>query len=284
MDRDLFKLHAAIEHRHWWFVGRRRILAALVERLVPAAGGLVVDVGCGTGANVAALAGRYRAVGSDTSRDGIALARERHPEVRFVLGEAPAAIADDVAAADVVMLTDVIEHVPDDFALVSRLLAAMKPGAHLLVTVPAHESLWSEHDVSFGHYRRYEAPRLAAVWEGLPVSVRLLSYFNARLYPVVRSVRALSRLRGRASGAAGTDFNVPARPVNRALTSIFAGERTRLVAALDAPLDGSSSLSRGSYGTGVSLVAALRRGDGVIGPRERGTRVPPDRHQPEPAA
>ena len=280
MDRDLFELHAAIEHRHWWFVGRRRIASALVQRLTPVPGALVVDVGCGTGANLAAFAGRYRTVGTDTSPEGIALARARHPHIRFVVGAAPDAIADDVAAADVVLLMDVIEHVPDDFLLVSRLLAAMKPGAHLLVTVPAHESLWSEHDVSFGHYRRYEAPRLAMVWEGLPVSTRLLSYFNSRLYPVIRLVRTLSRSRGHAAGAHGTDFSLPPAPVNRALTAIFAGERARLVRAIDAPL-GADDVSRDGYRTGVSLVAVLRRQEGPLAPRTRGGRVPPDRHDPD---
>jgi len=279
VESELFRLHADIEERHWWFVGRRRIIHSLVERLAPRDGSLVADVGCGTGANVAALAHRYRCIGNDTSAEGIALARQRFPSVRFVQGYAPEALGDAAHEADVTLLTDVIEHVPDDFRLLSSLLAPMKPGAHLLVTVPADESLWSGHDVSFGHYRRYDVARFVAVWAGLPVTARLVSYYNARLYPVVRAVRAVSRLRGHASGAHGTDFDIPAAPVNRALTALFAGEAGRLGRLIDAP-SASDGASRGGYRRGVSLVAVLRREAGRIVPRMRASRVPPDRHAP----
>ena len=81
------------------------------------------------------------------------------------------------------LLMDVLEHVPDDFAFLSELLAASSPGAHFLITVPANPSFWSAHDESNGHYRRYEPDRLGRLWSGLPVTTRLLTYFNARLYP-----------------------------------------------------------------------------------------------------
>ena len=90
-------------------------------------------------------------------------------------------------------------------------------------TVPADESLWSEHDESFGHYRRYDRARLEGVWAGLPVTTLLVSYFNSRLLPLVRLVRAWNRRRGRAAGRAGTDFWLPSPPVNALLTAIFAG-------------------------------------------------------------
>lgn len=279
METELFRLHAQIEERHWWFVGRRRIVRSLVERLAPRSGSLVVDVGCGTGANIAALADRYRCVGSDTSAEGIALARQRFPGVAFLRGFAPDALGATAREAEVVLLMDVIEHVADDFQLVSSLLAPMKPGAHLLVTVPAHESLWSQHDVSFGHYRRYDAPRLTAVWDGLAVTARLVSYYNARLYPLVRAVRTVSRLRGHSAGSHGTDFSLPPSPVNRALTELFAGESSRLQRAIDGART-PDGRSLAGYRTGVSLVAVLRREPGEIAPRKREGHVAPDRHTP----
>ena len=125
-----------------------------------------------------------------------------------------------------------LEHVADDYAMLSELLAAASPGCYFLLTVPADESLWSEHDESFGHYRRYDRARLEGVWAGLPVTTLLVSYFNSRLLPIVRLVRAWNRRRGRAAGRAGTDFWLPSRPANALLTAIFAGEAGRLVAAL----------------------------------------------------
>src|SRR5688500_17085095 len=87
MQSAQFKLHARIEERHWWFVGRRRILRAVVgEVLPPATGGVVVDVGCGTGANLAGFADDYDCVGIDTSEEAISLACQRFPKVRFICG------------------------------------------------------------------------------------------------------------------------------------------------------------------------------------------------------
>ncbi len=269
-------MHAELEDVHWWFCGRRRILCDLARFAVPPSSGRrVVDVGCGTGANIAALAGEYDCLGIDPSADAIALASERFPAVRFVQGFAPADIAQELAHTDLLITADVLEHVRDDFALLSSLLAALPAGAHALLTVPADASLWSEHDLSFEHFRRYDPARLAALWAGLPVTVRLLSHFNSRLYPAVKAVRALGLLRGRASGWGGTDLGRPPALFNRALMKLFAGESARLLAVAQG--------RAAPYRSGVSLVALLRREAGAIEPRNRPAGVPPDLHDPEAA-
>ena len=274
MKSDLFALHADIEERHWWFVARRAIVRRLARLVVPPSrDSLVIDIGCGTGANAAAFATDYSCLAIDTSRDAVAAASRRYPDVSFVCGQAPSSIPAAMGRAALFLLTDVLEHVADDFAVLSAILGEARPGAHVLITVPAHERLWSEHDTSFGHYRRYDRARLAAVWQGLPVSVRLLSFFNTRLYPIVRTVRSVSRLRGRASGRSGTDFRMPPASINRALQAVFAGELRRLQKAVDQPNDPG-------YGRGVSLIALLRRESGGLTPRTRPASIPIDLHQP----
>ena len=90
MQSEQFQLHAEIEERHWWFVARRRIVRQLVETVLPPnAGKTVIDVGCGTGANIAALADGYRTIGIDTSAEAIELARTRFPQTEFTCGFAP---------------------------------------------------------------------------------------------------------------------------------------------------------------------------------------------------
>ncbi|MBI1902135.1 MAG: class I SAM-dependent methyltransferase [Planctomycetia bacterium] len=298
MQSAQFQLHAQIEERHWWFLGRRDILRAVVREVVPplrrgGRGGcegatahemsdtcaslrassprpLVVDIGCGTGANLAALADDYDCLGIDTSGDAIRLARKRFPNVRFVEGEAPGDLGPAAAQAKLFLLTDVMEHVPDDFELLSRLLAAASPGAYFLVTVPADMALWSAHDVSFGHYRRYTAKRFAQVWEGLPVETRLLSHFNSRLYPVVRAIRAWNRRREKTSGAAGTDFSLPSAPVNWALRWFFAGESRALLRQLQ------KGERKPAYRRGVSLIALLERQPGAVAVRHKPAGIEPD--------
>jgi 2-polyprenyl-3-methyl-5-hydroxy-6-metoxy-1,4-benzoquinol methylase len=269
MHSEQFQLHADIEQRHWWFVGRRRILCRLVAEVLPASPQTaIIDIGCGTGGNIAALADRYQCVGIDASEEAIELARRRFPQVRFIAGRAPHDLGELASQARLFLLTDVLEHVPDDYAMFSELLAAASPGCHFLVTVPADESLWSEHDESFGHYRRYDRARLEGIWAGLPVTTLLLSYLNSRLLPVVRLVRAWNRRRGRVAGRAGTDFWLPSPPANSLLTVLFAGEARRLTAAL-----------RGrtrAYRAGASLVALLRREAGPIAIRPKPASLPPD--------
>jgi len=258
VNEEQFRLHAEIEDRHWWFVARRQILRRLVEQLLPPSpDATVIDVGCGTGGNLGTFSDTYNCLGIDTSADAIHWASQRFPRIRFVRGFAPKDIIDEIRGADLVMLNDVLEHVDDDFALLGDLVAAMRPGAHPLLTVPADRRLWSEHDVSFGHYRRYTMPRLQRLWRDLAVDERLISHFNSRLYLPVRAVRTWTRWRGAAMGAAGTDFAIPSKPVNRALQRLFAGESQRLSAIL------RGRRKRG-YRAGVSLIAVLQcRGSGV---------------------
>jgi SAM-dependent methyltransferase len=274
MRTEQFELHADIEGRHWWFVARRKILSSLVESVLPPSRATtIIDVGCGTGANLAGLAGRYDCVGIDSSSHAVRLARARFPQVRFIHGFAPRDLAGTIERASLILLTDVLEHVADDFALFSELLAAARPGTYFLLTVPADQGLWSEHDESFGHYRRYDLHRFEQIWQGLPVRPLLASYYNTRLYPGVWLARFLSRLRRKSSGLAGTDFRMPSNWVNGLLAWCFAGERHRL-----------TRLAEGArvagYPFGVSLVALLQRQAGVISARSKPHDLPRDFYDP----
>jgi trans-aconitate methyltransferase len=249
---EQFELFARIEQEHWWFVARRRIMRGLIAAAGKAPNGArAVDIGCGTGGNIAALADRYQCVGIDESEHAIDHARARHPGVEFVRSVDPAVIAPYLERADLVMCMDVMEHVEHDAQLLEQIVRATRPETLLLLTVPAGPELWSAHDVTNKHYRRYTVDSFARTWRHLPVRVRLLSAFNARLYSAVRLARAVTRLRGRAHGLAGTDFAIPVTPLNRLLEWIFAGELGPLRNAMDTP--------RRPYSRGVSIIALLQR-------------------------
>jgi SAM-dependent methyltransferase len=272
MQSAQFQLHAEIEERHWWFVARRQILSAVVDAVVPP-DSTIVDVGCGTGANLAELADQYECFGIDSSSEAIRLARCRFPRVRFVHGIAPRDLAGVIGRARLILLTDVLEHVADDFELFSKLLAATQPGTYFLLTVPANPALWSEHDRAFGHYRRYEIERFKQIWQGLAVKPVFATHFNTRLYPLIKLARRFNRWRGRAGGAAGTDFVVPTRLTNSLLARCFAGERHKL-----------ARMARGervaAYRWGVSLMALVQRTEGVVEPRRKPRSLAGDLYDP----
>lgn len=256
MDPAHFATHARLETRHWWFVARRRILLDLIAQAVPPGSG-IVDLGCGTGTLDAVLVERgHRVVGLDPSPDALDLAQAAHPTVRFRVAADPGDAADDLAAADLLLLLDVLEHVDDDRGFLERAVAPLRPGARILITVPAKMTLWGPQDDAVGHRRRYESDTLAAVWASLPVRTHWISYFNARLYPPILLVRTLSRVLGVSVGKDNMDFALPPAPLNRALTGIFAGE----AGVLRALAEGRRFKG---YGAGVSLIGLLEREDGA---------------------
>lgn len=274
--RDEIQEHnATIEDRHWWFVARRRILAALVAEIAGGRRLRIVDVGCSTGGNAGSLSAAHDVTGFDASGTAIRIARKRFPAARFEVAaglDAPVAAA---RGADLVLLMDVIEHVEDDFRFLSSFAAALRPDAHLLVTVPAHPELWSAHDVASGHWRRYTLERLERVWRDLPLEPRLVTHCNALLAPLVRTARKLRRRKPPVHGT-GADLAVPRTPVNALLRWTFERESGPLVSALrrggDAP-----------YRDGISLLAILRRRAGACAVIDRPADVPRDEHRPEPA-
>lgn len=64
---------------------------------------------------------------------------------------------------DIALLLDVIEHVEDDVGLVRDVAARVRPGGHVLVSVPAWPALFSAHDEALRHHRRYTPAACRAV-------------------------------------------------------------------------------------------------------------------------
>ena len=266
-------LHARVEDTHWWFTGRRDIMRRLVDRVAPP-GRTVVDIGCGTGANIAALQGQYPVLGVDTSADALRHARQHFPAVRFSEGTAETVLPAIGATVGCVLLMDVLEHVPDDFALLAAVLAPLRAGSQIFVTVPADMRLWSGHDIAFQHYRRYDPARLEAIWAEQPVRLRLLSHFCSRLYWPIRAIRAFRRRFSPASQAARSDLSTPPSLLNQPLRRLFAAEGRRLSAALDRGVR--------PFAHGSSLVAVIERAEGTVQTQGKPAGLAPDPHDPWP--
>lgn len=274
MDRESFLQHADHEQKHWWFLARRQIVTDLLEDWFAAHSIFsprIVEVGCGTGANVAAMANRFDCLGADISLHAIKLAREQFPQCQFEHYQQPSELSAAIADADAVLLLDVLEHVRDEFQLFSELVSDAKPGALLLVTVPADPNLWSAHDEALFHFRRYTAERLEMVWQGLPVEKQLVSGLNWRLAPIVRSVRAIQG-KPKLDAKPKSDLSMPAAPANFILRQIFGSESGPLRRALRQ----RQTVARRRFG--VSLIAMLKRVEGQVSPRSRPENCPPDQH------
>lgn len=245
MHAQEFALHAALEDHHWWFKGRRAIIISVLRRHL-AAGRCIAEVGCGTGGNLKALAGIYpRVIGVDVHPEAVRFSKTR-VDGEIYAGDFRDALADKWDAIDAVILADVLEHVEEDRKFLRELIAPLKPGAILLITVPAHPFLWSPHDVALGHERRYTRKRLIALLD-LPGLARtlFLSPFNTALFPLIAAHRLLGGLRSH-KGPGRSDLKEHGGIVNMTLYRLFAMESLLLGRAIPLPF-------------GCSFIAVLRK-------------------------
>jgi SAM-dependent methyltransferase len=212
---------AAIEQRHWWFVGRRAAIESLIDGIKLPASGSILEAGCGTGGNLASLARRGRIAAFEPHIDALAFARERHPGVEIRQGTLPGELPFEPDTFDFVAALDVLEHVRDDADAARALLSLVRPGGWLLVTVPAHHALWGSHDRRLHHFRRYGRRELLSLFAGNDVDLLRITPFNVFLSPVA----FLYRVAERAFGLnLGNQERVPPKPVNAALGVVFGAE------------------------------------------------------------
>jgi SAM-dependent methyltransferase len=212
--RELYEL----EDRHWWFRGRRAVIWGLLRRAGLPPSPRILDAGCGSGRNLVEFGRLGEAEGVDASEDAVAYCRRRGLEcvLRAPLDELPY----DDGRFGLILATDVIEHLDDDRRALAELRRVAAAGARLVVTVPAYSWLWSEHDVSMHHRRRYTLRRLQARVAEAGWQPVVRSYFFSALLPAVAAVRTARRLapgrRGRsdltlAPAALGRALELPVR-------------------------------------------------------------------------
>lgn len=241
MEQAAYQSLRDSQDRHWWFVGRRRIVARLIERFVSLpAQARVLEAGCGYGGNLAMLGrlGDVHAFEYDDAARNHAAALSHRP---VAYGKLP----DDIGFAndrfDLIAMLDVLEHIDEDVGSLRTLGDRLAPGGSLLLTVPAVPWLWSDHDVLHRHKRRYtKALLMQRLHEAGFAPVRV-GYFNSLLFPLVVVQRLLSRFLG---GGAG-DHGAPAEPLNSVLAAIF-GLESKVLGWLPFPI-------------GLSLFAVVRK-------------------------
>lgn len=212
-----------VEQSHWWYMGRRRILASFVEdicRRVTDRRPRILDVGCGTGANLIMLSNYGDAEGVDVSEDALAFCRERGLEkVRLGAGEE---LPYDDGTFDLVTALDVVEHMDDDLAGLSEMRRVLRPGGRVLLFVPTFMFLWGLQDEVSNHRRRYRLPQLRRVLEQAGFEIERTTYANITFFLPILLVRKLMRVTGIKTESENT-INVPA--MNGVLGRVLGAER-----------------------------------------------------------
>ena len=221
MDRIVYDRMAAHDSTHWWYRARREILSDYLTRYgAMPQGARILEIGCGTGHNLPMLAqfGTVEAIEIDPAAREIASERLGRP-----VGDAPLPALPGIerGAYDLVAVLDVVEHIEDDVAALAAMKTLLKPGGKILIAVPAHQWLWSAHDVVNHHHRRYSKATLRAAIVAAGLTPAKLGYFNSLLFPLA----AAARIAGRVTGRDDSDDSPPAKPLNTLFEKIFGLER-----------------------------------------------------------
>lgn len=210
METSVYEVESRVEHDHWWFAGRRRLLAAMIRELELPPTAKVLDVGSGTGSNLRLLAelGFRDVTGVDASETAIRFCSEKGLGTVLAGDACALPCVDDTY--DLVLATDIVEHVDDDARALAELRRVMRPGAYAILTVPAFPSLWGLQDEVSHHKRRYVKvdfeDRLIRAGLGLRASF----YFNYLLFAPIWCARQLIRI-----------FHIPLESENQVNTSLL---------------------------------------------------------------
>jgi SAM-dependent methyltransferase len=238
-----YEIMHALELRHWWFRGRRRLLVNLLRGVAgPNSRPLsILDYGCGTGGNTSAYRSFGTVVGIEPDSTAVRLANRRGGGRYCRTSGTELPFRD--GSFDVVMASDVLEHIERDGKAVSEIARVLRPSGSVILSVPAHGWLFSPHDMALQHFRRYSKRALRDLLERNRLRVSGLSYWNAALFPIVCMQRLIGKRR--LTGQPRSDTVLPPWLLNQALTGLLAVE--------------SALAARIALPWGVSLVAVAER-------------------------
>lgn len=241
MDPYEYQRMRNLEGQFWWYVAlRRRLLRDSARILRDHSSPLILDAGCGTGANAAALSALGDVHAFDLSSEAISGTRDRKilNLSRAALGHIPYA----TGVFDLAVSMDVLYHawVSDDQLALRELHRVLKPGGRLIVQVAALEALRGSHDVVVMTARRYQRSTLSSQLRNAGFRVDTITYRNGLLLPLIFLKRFMQ-----GSHSSQTDLQMPPPWINFTLQKVLEYE-DRLTTRVPLPL-------------GVSLYAVAQK-------------------------
>jgi ubiquinone/menaquinone biosynthesis C-methylase UbiE len=238
-DEEYEKMYR-FEEKNWWYQGRRELVLDIIHRIKINFNDKqikILDAGCGTGINLKSFQEYGTVIGLDYSKEALSYCKFRG------ICALTSGVAESLPLRDetfeIVCALDVLEHIDDDLAAIGELFRVLKEGGILIVTVPAFQFLWSNHDAAMHHKRRYVQRDLIAHLESCGFSVEMCTYWNFFLFVLVALVRLLGKKEPRCSGAGLQELPIP---LNKALIHVLRVERYIIMRNIGLPL-GVSILS-----------------------------------------
>ena len=233
------------EQSYWWHLGRLYIIQAYIQRATARKKTVkIMNIGCGTGGTIDMLESFGVVDNVDISDDAIRFMKEHGYKRITKVHDIELPFKNK--SYDVVGAFDVLEHIEDQVGALKEWKRILKDDGAIVITVPAYQWLWTEHDVSLYHKRRYTVSRLvqAAAEAGLKPEKK--SYAIVFSLPLVAGFRLLNKALHRKTDSETSYVDLPDW-----VNSLF----TRLLYA-EAKLHGKIY-----YPFGTSVVTILRKAD-----------------------
>lgn len=242
MEPAIHEAHRDLYETHWWFRGRKRILAHILDQLPLPEETAIIDIGSGSGDLIPLLLKeRARVIAIESNEDAAARIRQRFQNSVDVRASLADVVHEQRGATDLVTAFDVLEHIEDDEQALTQIFDLLKPGGTLLLTVPACPALWGAHDEQNHHFRRYTKKELRRKLQRAGFDLKLTAYFNFVFFFPMLLVRKLKK----ASRSTSTDFQHGGRLLSGPLASIFGSERFMV--------------KRGGFPVGASLLCVAKK-------------------------
>lgn len=219
-----------LEEAHWWFAGRRDAIRKLIRSLRLPVTADVLEIGCSGGPLQQILLndGYTQLTGIDISENAIALAHSRGLANVSVMDGASLSFADN--SFDLLLASDVLEHIEDEAQAVREWCRVLRPGGRMIVFVPAFQMLWTRHDEVNHHFRRYTDAHLRRVLQQAGLQLERSSYWNTTLFFPITAIRLLQRLIAPAPSNTSYTGDLKQLPpwINKALSQLLKTENTIL--------------------------------------------------------
>ena len=195
MDKKNYKLMHSLQDNHWWFVARKKIIQSILSvYLKPDRNKNILEIGCGSGGLLKLLSkyGNLSAIELDD------FSREKASEkkvCKVIKGKLPNNISNKTCY-ETIFLFDVLEHIEEDKNSIKKINELLSEHGLFILTVPAYMFLWSYHDKTSHHKRRYSMSELTILLDSCGFNIKYSSYFNMILLPLIVIVRLLNKLLG----------------------------------------------------------------------------------------
>jgi ubiquinone/menaquinone biosynthesis C-methylase UbiE len=211
-----------IEQSHWYYAGKRDLVRRWIERVKPLrSDDILLDCGAGTGRFGLEIASVCRVLVLDDHEESLQLLRDRFPAESVLKLEEDGRVPLSDNSVDCVTALDVLEHTPDDAAVVRGFHRLLRKGGLAVITVPACMSLWSDWDVGLHHFRRYDRAGLLALFPDAEWDVVHINYTNVVVFPIVWAMRRWGKWFSAPREGRRAEDRVPPSWLNTALKRVF---------------------------------------------------------------